>query len=300
MPSELDAGIRQRLTLRFGAAVEPWLDELPDVLAGLAQRWRLEVGAPIPRGTMSAVFHCRLADGRAAVLKASPDRARLAFEAAALGGWRTAHAPAVLALDERLGALLLEAIEPGAPLAATGAYPGVERVAELLTALHGSGVPDPSYPSVGERVAHLFDASTALYERHPELTAVVPPELYERGRRLGARLAANGSPAVLLHGDLTPGNVLDGGAGRGLVAIDPSPCLGDAAFDAVDLLVWLADDVGTIEARAHLLAVASGLDAERLLDWCVAFAAMVALELGSQGGGHTGRAEALLALAARA
>ena len=40
----------------------------------------------LSRGSVSAVYWCRMADGRRAVLKVSPDRARLAFEAAALGG----------------------------------------------------------------------------------------------------------------------------------------------------------------------------------------------------------------------
>jgi hypothetical protein len=93
LPS-LDAGARQRLTARFGNQVAPWLDELPGVLRALAQRWQFQLGAPVPRGSMSVFVHCRLADGRGAVLKASPDRARLADEAAALEG------------------LLLEAIEP--------------------------------------------------------------------------------------------------------------------------------------------------------------------------------------------
>ena len=50
------------------------------------------------------------------VVVTGPDRARLADEAAALGGWPTVHTPAVLALDEQFGALLLEGIEPGTPL----------------------------------------------------------------------------------------------------------------------------------------------------------------------------------------
>jgi hypothetical protein len=53
------------------------------VLAVLAERWQFELGSPIPRGSVSAVFWCRMADGRRAVLKVSPDRARLVFEAAA-------------------------------------------------------------------------------------------------------------------------------------------------------------------------------------------------------------------------
>ena len=81
------------------------------------------------------------------------------------------HTPAVLALDEQLGALLLEAINPGTPLVVCSAYPDLERVAELLRSLHTSGVPDPAYPAVAQRVADLFDASTTLYQRQPELTA---------------------------------------------------------------------------------------------------------------------------------
>jgi streptomycin 6-kinase len=292
-PPLIDPGARQRLTARFGSGVGAWFAELPGALAGLAERWRLEFGEPIPRGSVSVVFRCRLADGRRAVLKASPDRARLAFEATALGAWDTAHTPAVYALDEAVAALLIEAIEPGTPLVAP---PPMESVAELLRALHDNGVPDPSYPTVERRVRDLFDSSIKLYEWHPELASRVPPDLYGRGRNHALKLARDDLPAVLLHGDLTPANVLDGGAGRGLVAIDPAPCLGDAAFDAVDLVVWQADDLATIETRAGRLAAAAGLDAGRVLDWCAAFAGMCALERASRGDTRIG---ALLTLAAR-
>jgi streptomycin 6-kinase len=165
-----------------------------------------------------------------------------------------------------------------------------------VSSLHGSGVPDPSYPTVGQRVAYLFDSSAKLYERHLELTALISPELYERGRRL----AQHDSPIVMLHGDLTPSNILDGGAERGVVAIDPAPCLGDAAFDAVDLILWQVDDLGTIEVRTERLAAATGVDAERLFGWCVAFAAMSALELASQPNDPRAGIEALLELASQA
>ena len=246
------------------------------------------------------MFHCRAADGRPAVLKASPDRARLASEAAALDAWHTRRTPDVIAVDEHLGALLLEAVEPGTPLAVSGVHPGPERVGELMTSLHGNGVPDPSYPAVEQRVGYLFDASAKLYQWHPELTAVVAPPGYEAGRRLAVRLARSGARIVLLHGDLTPGNLLDGGPDRGLVAIDPAPCVGDAAFDAVDLILWQAADLATVEARCAGLAAATGLDADRLLGWCVAFAAMSALELASRDDGPRTGIDVLVALASQA
>lgn len=294
------AGTRQRLTARFGSGVAAWFDQLPGVLAAVGQRWQFELGSSILRGSVSAVFWCQLADGRSAVLKASPDRARLAFEAAALSAWHTVHTPAVIAFDEQLGALLIEAIEPGTPLVITSAYPAMEDVAELLSSPHASGVPGPSYPAAGQRVANLFGSSAKLYQRHPKLAALIPRQLYERGHQLATRLAQQQSPAVLLHGDLTPSNTLDGGAKRGLVAIDPAPCLGDAAFDAVNLLLWQVDDLQTVQARTQRLAATTGMDEQRLFCWCVAFAAMSALELASQGNGPSAHVEALLQLASQA
>jgi streptomycin 6-kinase len=230
------------------------------------------------------------------VLKASPDRSRLIVEASALTAWHTVHSPEVIAFDDQLGALLLEAIDPGTPLIVSMKYPALERVIDLLSALHGP-VPDGSYPTVAQRVDDLFRSSTKLYERNQQLTEVVPYELYGRGHALATRLAHRNVATVLLHGDLTPRNSLDGGAERGLVAIDPTPCVGDAAFDAVDLILWQADDLRTIEARTERLAEATGLEAERLHDWCCAFAGMLALELASEGSIPGTRIEALRELA---
>jgi streptomycin 6-kinase len=294
-------GVRRRLTARFGAEVDEWFDELPGVLTSLAERWQVELGSPIPRGSMSVVIRCRTSDRRPAVLKVSPERKRLANEAAALDRWTTVHTPSVLAVDEAVGALLLEAIEPGTPLDDTLTYPPLESVARLLTALHATGVPDRSYPPLAHRVAYLFDSGTRPYERRPELVDVVPPDLYERGRRLATQLVEHVSPTALLHGDLTPRNILDGGNQRGLVAIDPAPCLGDdLAFEAIDLVLWQAEDVDMIAARAEQLAPAIDVDARRLLDWCTAFAGMTALELAEAPDSPRKQIEAAVTLAARA
>jgi streptomycin 6-kinase len=224
---DLDEELRRRLGRRFGDAVEVWLDALPPVLSDLAGRWKLELGSLIQRGSFSVVICCRTVEGHAAVLKVSPERRRIIDEAAALARWRTAHVPAVLAVDERVGALLIEAIEPGTPLSESAAYPSIKSVASLLTSLHGNGAPDPGYRPVDTRIEYLFESSRKLYERQPSLVALISRELYERSRELALRLAAELSATALLHGDLTPVNVLDGGKGRGLVAIDPAPCLGD-------------------------------------------------------------------------
>jgi streptomycin 6-kinase len=108
----------------------------------------------------------------------------------------------------------------------------------------------------------------------------VPATLLDRGHALARELAADpGAARVLLHGDLHPGNVLDGGAGRGLVAIDPRACVGDPLFDAVDWVLWRAEPS---DLDRRLAVLASGAE-ERLRAWCAAFAAMIAASRANRG-----------------
>src|SRR4051812_32354465 len=114
---EIDEELRRRLGRRFGSAIDPWFEALPAVLAELGERWEIEWGPVVRRGSMSVVVRCETANGQPAVLKVSPARERVAHEASALARWRTTHVPAVLAVDESVGALLIEAVEPGTPIA---------------------------------------------------------------------------------------------------------------------------------------------------------------------------------------
>jgi streptomycin 6-kinase len=295
----IDPASRQRLADRFGHSVDGWFTQLAGVLATLVDRWHLDLGAQIPRGSVSIVYRCRLPDGRWAVLKVSPDRARIADETAALKAWHTVHVPGVIASDAALGALLIEAIDPGVPLDVPAGDASGEAVAELVSALH-LGTPDVSFPPVTDRIEYLFRSSESLYRRDAGLSVVVSQEVYARGRELAGRLARLDHRDVLLHGDLTPNNILIGGEERGLVAIDPAPCIGDPAFDVVDLVLWRAADVATVERRAEQLAVVMDVDASVIFSWCVAFAGMNALELAAGEGAPAKQIDTLIELATAA
>ena len=143
-----DGVLRDRLSRRFGREVNAWLDELPPVLASLRQRWGLILGSLIQRGTVSVVLSCWTAEGAPAVLKVSPDRRRINDEADALAGWDTPKVPAVLAVDPRVGALLIEAIKPGTALDQRGTYPRSEAMVELIAGLHHAGAPAGTFRSV--------------------------------------------------------------------------------------------------------------------------------------------------------
>jgi streptomycin 6-kinase len=281
----LDA-TRGRLLARFGARVEPWWERLPAAIAELAERWELVVGDAVGRGNTSLVVRCRRADGRPAVLKLTPDAEIAAAEAYALRSWESSgRVPLVWGYDAALGALLLEAIPSETPLSELGVALELDEVASLIGGLHRSGAPvvGNGVVSLAERVEFIFDHWIERYGRRGEVTRAVPVERLRRGHELAREPVADAGVPVLLHGDLNPSNVLDGGAARGLVAIDPRPCVGEAAVDAVDWVFWEVDDPRVWEPRSRELARALGVDHERLWAWCAAFAAMLAASRAAHG-----------------
>jgi streptomycin 6-kinase len=293
------AATRGRLLARFGASVEPWWQRIPEAIADLAARWELVVGDPVGRGNTSLVVRCRRADGRLAVLKLTPDAQLAGEEASALRRWESSgRVPLVWGADPALGALLLEAIPGETPLSERRAAVALDEVANLIGGLHRSGAPvgADGWATLAARVEFIFEHWVERHRRRGEaVTRAVPVDRLRRGHQLARALAADGGEPVLLHGDLHPGNVLDGGAARGLVAVDPRPCVGDAAVDAVDWVFWAVDDPGAWEPRSRELALALGLDHERLWAWCAAFAAMEAASEAARGASAE-RVAAILAL----
>jgi streptomycin 6-kinase len=97
-----------------------------------------------------------------------------------------------------------------------------------------------------------------------------------RARTAAQELAVSG-PFGLVHGDLHPANVLSC-PGAGLVAIDPRPAWGDPDFDAVDWVLEGVVERGELERRVEeLSALVPRLSPDRLLGWCRALAALIAI-----------------------
>lgn len=229
---------------RFGSGVLGWVDALPARVARLAARWDLTVVRPLG-GNTSHTLRCHRGGTTPVVLKVVPELALVEEEHAALMAWASSPVVVrVLEVDFAEGALLLECLEPGTP--AWGASDA--QVAAVLTGLHR---PAPEgFRPLADRIDFMF----AMLQRER-------PGYYDRAHTAALALAEDPVPPVLLHGDLHPDNVLDGGP-RGLVVIDPRPCVGDPAFDAVDF----AFDGGDPYGRAEGLSGA--VDGERLLAWC--------------------------------
>ncbi|MFE2409237.1 aminoglycoside phosphotransferase family protein [Kitasatospora sp. NPDC059408] len=262
MTTTVPNDVRARFAVRFGPSAQAWCDALPALVDGLAARWGLRVGAAGGGGT-ARVFRCTDGAGATVWLKLTPDRRVAAEEEAALRAW--AGLPSVvrlLAHDDATGALLLAGVAPGTTLRQRVWRP--EEVAGVLSALRSVPVDGVALPSLAERVDFLFD----LTERRAP--GVVPASAHA----FALALAADG-PVAIVHGDLHPGNVLDGPDGP--VAIDPRATLGDPDFDLLD---WVLDAVASradLDRRiAALCPLVPGSDPARVLAWCRAIAPIVA------------------------
>jgi streptomycin 6-kinase len=294
----LDEAAERRLTSRFGPDVGDWLARLPDLVLACAERWGLRPHGPAVAGGTSVVVRCA-GPGTRCVVKLTPDPLLAVQEGRALRLWADAeHVVDVLDTDERLGALLLDAVEPGEPLSRDEAW-SLDHVAPLLAEVCTTEVPAGNLhglPSLADRVEFLF----ALAGRRSTAAGTdraAPPPLLSGGLARALDLARSPAPTGLVHGDLHPGNVLRA-HGRGVVAIDPRPCVGDRHFDLVDWVLTpdVADGDSLRRRLAALEARVPGVDAARLRDWVVALAGLVAVPL-LRSDGESQRARFLVELA---
>jgi len=244
--------IAARLYPRFGKGAHRWVPKLPNRVANLAAEWGLTVGAEFKSGNSSVVLRCRH-EGGEAILKLSPDSYAVREETEMLRQFApSGRVPEVLAAAR--DALLLEAANPGALVEKLSAPPTPAEYAAFLTDLHSAGDPDSAPRTLFDWLEVLFSSAT---KRCADLT---------ESRRMRDELLAQPTDDVLLHGDLHLGNVLTSDV-KGLVAIDPMACVGDPSFDAVDYVLEGLDREEMVRRR-DALAVAAGIDVDRLDAWC--------------------------------
>lgn len=278
MTEVLDDAARARLVDRFGAELaEPWCDALPDLVARLTARWGLEVREARP-GNTGRTLLCTGSGGDLRVLKLTPDPEVARLEVTGLRAWAgCSRVVQVLDADLDANAILLEGLVPGTQL--DGDVPWAE-IGEMLDQLHSvesSGAePVGQFRPLAEGIEFIFTLSERRRRESPA-AAHLSAEVLAKGRERAMELATSG-PVTLIHGDLHPANVLDAGPGRGAVAIDPRPGLGDPSLDALDWMFVPLAKGGTIDDGLTALAPhVTDFDAERVRAWCVAMAPLVAL-----------------------
>lgn len=243
-----------------------WLERLPRLMEGCADRWSLRLGEPFPYAYASLSMPATLPDGTAAVLKIQfPDR-ESRHEAAALARWNGEGAVRLLGHEPAWRALLVERCEPGAPLSQLEQDAALEVLIGLLPRLWlPAGAP---FDSLSEEAARWAEDLPRLWRG-----AGKPFDRMLLDRALDAlrSLPESQGEQVLLNQDLHAGNVLRAAREPWLV-IDPKPLVGEREFGIAAAV--RGDELGRapdlVHARLDRLTRALHLDRDRAREWALA------------------------------
>lgn len=260
--------MRQLLTAAHGADGERWLAELPELVERVADRWGLvEIGNAYEGGAIAFVAPVVRVGGAPAVLKVSFVDDETRFEGDALRAWGGHGAVRLLDAEADDGALLLERLAPGAPLAAHPDRDEAIAIAcDLLRGLWTAPRADHRFTLVADLAAGW---ALELPARWAELDGPFDEALVTHAAAQCRDLATPDRPQVIANRDFHLGNVLSAERAPWLV-IDPKPLAGEPAFDTGHLVLTLLPDAPTdddTEATTRRVAVALGQSPDRVRMW---------------------------------
>ncbi len=284
----IGVAFRRRIAGAFGEQGEAWLQRLPGLVAELAERWQLTVQPPfaLSHNYVAPVIR---ADGAEAVLKLGVPNPELATEMVALEFYAGRGMVGLLAIDRERGALVLERLRPGTPLARLAARDDEEATriaARVMQQLRLPVPPDHPFPSLERWLRDI----RRLRERFDGGTGPLPARRVEQAEAYRDELLASAGPPVLLHADLHHDNILQAARAPWL-AIDPKGVVGEAAYEVGALLhnPWpdllrRPEPQRVLARRVDLLAETLGFDRRRILRWGIVNAVLAACWC-TEGGG---------------
>jgi streptomycin 6-kinase len=253
-----------------GAAGVAWLDRLPSIMAGCAQRWSLTVLPPFADLSYNYVAPAIREDGTHVVLKAGVPHVELFREIAALSWFNGRGIVRLLDADPEEGVLLLERLEPGTPLFSVGDDEEATRIAARL--MRSLWKPAPA----GHRFATLAGWAAGLARLRARFDGgcgPFPADLVDRAERLFEELIDSTAKQMLIHGDLHHGSILRSEREPWLI-LDPKGVVGEPLWDAVyfsrSLLSEATDPKRVLVRRLDQLAQELGFDRTRLVAWGLA------------------------------
>ena len=257
----------RNMAAAVGAA--DWLAELPDLVADLADEWKLDVGAGYTDSTEAYVARVVRADGTPAVLKLLiPRHGGAAHNESTVLALADGEAcPRLYECDEARSALLMEQLGPS--LKDVGRPVGERH--EILCDVGARlwrPAPDCGLRTGAEKGRWLIEQITTMWEEldRPCSERAVQHAVDCAERRIAAH---DDERAVLVHGDVHQWNTLQ--AGDGWKLVDPDGLLADAEYDLGIIMredpVELMD--GDPHDRAEWLADRSGKDAAAIWEWGV-------------------------------
>ena len=279
--------LAEKVVGAFGRTGATWLRQLPDIIAQCEKNWSLSVLPPMANLSYNYVAPALQADGREVILKIGVPNPELTTEIEALSLFNGRGSVKLLAVKRTLGAMLLERLKPGLPLASLTDDKAATRItAEVMKQLWRPVTSKHDFRTVGDWAAGL----DRMRQRYNGSSGPLPEKLVAKAEGLFVELLSSMAQPVLLHGDLHQENILSAER-RPWLAIDPKGILGEPAYEVGALLRnQLPSSIGfsqarrVTEQRVSILAEMLAFDRQRMLGWGLAQAVLAAwwcLEEGS-------------------
>jgi streptomycin 6-kinase len=184
------------------------------------------------------------------------------------------------------GAVLLERLNPGTPLASIALDDRDEEATEILAAVIGQMSHPPELDESLRRPLKAIVSAQDWGKRFHRYLASgdkqIPASLVEQGRQVYFDLCASQRDVRLLHGDLQHYNVLFD-SDRGWLAIDPKGVMGEVEYEIGAGLrnphekPELFASPEAVERRLRCFETKLGLDSDRALAWGFAQAVLSAI-----------------------
>lgn len=230
---------------------QKWLDQLPELIRKCSQHWQIE--NVVPFNNLSWNYVARgIRSGEQIVLKIGLDIGSLQREVSALKTFSPASCVAVIDFHKDLGAVLLEAADPGKDLMS-------HQFNDPFAAVTISCDVAKNICSQQTRVEFSFDRIADLFHNFDQSWSQIPSEMLQLARDLRTKLIFVQAETYVIHGDLHRENILS--HNMGWRAIDPKGYIGTLYSE-----VW--PFIHEPKTEIPFAAQKLGLDEKLLFKWC--------------------------------
>lgn len=280
---------RKKLIDIHGQQAERWLSELPNLLERFQQTWNIRLIKQVPNLSYNLVYFAEnLIDNSNVIFKAGIPNPDLDNEIRSLHYFAGNGCIELLQYDMKHGVMLLEQAIPGVMLD-TLTMQGLDDqavyiCADIIDLLHSPAIVTPDL----RKLAKLSDRLNEYHEVRDIITAnpdkynTFDLDLFDHAENLFADLNVTTTETVVMHGDLHHYNILSARREPWL-AIDPKGIIGDPAFELAAFMINpLPQIVATsnlpqlLARRIDLFHEILGYPRQRIRDWCIAHAFLVA------------------------
>lgn len=247
------------VTAAWPAEGPAFLARLPDLIREYEARWGIRTLPPFAL-SYNYVAPAIAADGTAVALKLGVPNPELTTEIAALRQYDGRGAARLLAAEPEAGALLLERVLPGEPLATLPDDDAATEIAAALMEQLWRPLPaDHAFPNLRRWTRSLSEYA----ERQALEPGPLPAALVDRAKAILDELLAAPEEPVLIHGDFHHWNALRSERAPWLV-IDPKGVAAERGFEVGPLLYNPSPDIFTRPDLARLTARRLDILSERL------------------------------------